>query len=159
MLNDTYTYRRAKKTLFFVVVAVVCIAGVVTIFASRDAIARQMSAWKLVPQPDQLTELYFTSPTELPSTYLPGATQEVSFTVHNLEHQPMLYSYEIIQQNDVGAVSYVLAIGSFRLKHDGYHTETTTATYLDTGQKARIIVRLINQGQTVHYWVVKGGES
>lgn len=157
MLNDTHTYRRAKKTLFFVVIAVVCIAGVVTIFASRDAITRQMNVWKLVPQPDRLTEFYFTSPTKLPSTYLPGVSQDVSFTVHNLEHQPMLYSYEIIQQNDAGAASHVLATGSFRLNHDGYHDETTTVTYLDTGDKACIIVRLINQDQTLHYWVVKGG--
>lgn len=155
---DLHTYRHSKKTLLFVALAVLLVVATLTLTLARGPIVRAMNALYLLPQPEPLTELYFTSAADLPTTYLPGARQKVAFTVHNLEHQPMRYTYEILQQNEAGDVSSVLATGSFQLDQGAYREENPPITYLDNGVRSRILVRLMNQGQTLHYWVVKGGQ-
>lgn len=134
-------------------------------FASGAAV-RQLNAWKLLPQPERLSELYYENHTELPTSYAPGKPQTYSFTVHNLEGRNVDYSYTVTQQSQDGETTLTLAEGSFVVADNAWHTQNVTVTPQDAGARSQIITNLRipssgNQSafsnQSIHFWVKKEG--
>ena len=119
---------------------------------SRD-ITDQLNAWKLLPQPERLTELYFTQQNNLPSTYVPGQQQDVSFTVHDLEYAAIPYSYTIVEQDAAGDKSQMLSSGQFVLHQDQYEQLHINVTLQDVGANAKVVVRLTNVPESIDYLV------
>lgn len=145
------TNRRRFITMLSLVVAIVACAAVLSIF--HQGIYSQLNNWKLLPQPEHFSELYFTSPDTLPTTYLPGRSQHVFFTVHNMEYRTTNYPYQIIQTSQDGQQLEVLASGTFTLAQNQSHTQQLTITPIDLGTRSKITVELINQPQSISYWV------
>jgi hypothetical protein len=110
--------------------------------------------WELFKQPEALTELFFTSHTSLPRTYLPGETYTVSFTITNKEGHTVTYPYELIQEGGQGKT--LLKAGAVTLEDTHSHTEAVPVTYIDSGAEARITVSLPDQNQSLQYFVKKG---
>ena len=123
----------------------------------RSQIHNQLNAWKLLPRPERLTELYFTKPNNLPSTYSPGQTQTVSFTVHNLEYRTTTYSYTILEQNNAGTTIQTLSSGSFTLDQNQYQTPQIKVQIADAGTRAKIVVQLTNVHESIDYWLNRSG--
>lgn len=69
---------------FFVVSAIM--------LANKSAVAKQLDDWMLLPRQQRFTELYFADMTKLPSA---AGAQTLTFTIHNVEHQDITYTYKI----------------------------------------------------------------
>jgi uncharacterized membrane protein len=136
-------------------VGVIIIASLGVIFHS--AIDRQLHSWKLLPEPERLTELYFTDPNHLPKTYAPGQTQTVKFTVHNLEYRTTNYQYRIIETSQDGKQSQQLAGGEFTLPQNGYQKPAVNIPTVDLGANVKVEVRLVSQNESIDYLMKKEG--
>ena len=116
-----------------------------------------MHAWKLLPEPERLTELYFTDHTKLPTTYTPSEMQTVTFTVHNLEYRTTTYHYSITQASEDGSQTQELASGDFTLQQDKYQKASAPITLADFGPRSKVAVTLTNTKESISYWLTKGG--
>lgn len=139
-----------------------CLITAVIIFASLQApaIKRQLDNWKLLPQPERLTELYFENHTSLPKTYSVGTVQSFKFTVHNLEYRTEQYSYQIIQRSADGQQSQILSSGTFNLAHGKSRTTSSDVTTVDLGPRDQIITTIHtpeNINESIDYLITKVG--
>jgi uncharacterized membrane protein len=116
-----------------------------------------MRSWKLLPEPERLTELYFTHPNSLPSTYAPGQAQTVSFTVHNLEYQTMTYHYQIVEESQDSSTAQTLNSGSFTLDQNAYQNEAVNIVTTDIGPHAKVEVKLMNVNESIDYLMDRSG--
>lgn len=143
-----------KKLLIYIASGIAGTALICGFVVARPAIARQMHAWKVLPEPEKLTELYFTDHLSLPTTYMPTETQTVTFTVHNLEYSSIRYAYTITQSSEDGQTAIDLKSGEFSLDHDHFQNESVAVTLGDTGPRSKISITL-ESGEAIHYWVNK----
>ena len=117
----------------------------------RSDIHKQLNNWKLLPQPEKLTELYFTNPNSLPTKYSPEQTQTVSFTAHNLEYQTVDYNYKIVESSQTNNQSQTLVSGNFTLSQNGYEKKSVNITTADLGSNVKVEVDLINVNESIDY--------
>lgn len=127
----------------------------VLVLVFQTPLKRQLHAWKLLPEPERLTELYFDKHTTLPATYRPGVTQHFSFTVHNLEYQTFTYSYQVIEQTEAGDHKAALSSGSFTLSQGEYRSVPINANLTDLGKRAKVVISLEPVNESIDYWVNK----
>ncbi len=137
----------------FIVYAPLAVITIAVCVVAHSAIARQLNEWKLLPQPERFTELYFTHPASLPATYTPGQTQTIAFTAHNLEHRTTTYSYTIT------ANGTKLSNGTFILAENQTRQVADTVTLPPLGNRAEITVTLTNVHTSIDYWVNVGTEA
>src|SRR5579862_8331355 len=75
--------------------------SIALIEVNKQQIIDQLNKWKLLPQPETFTELYFNNSTNLPSYVKQNQQIKFAFTVHNLEYKTYTYPYEIyLEQNN-----------------------------------------------------------
>jgi hypothetical protein len=105
-------------------------------------------------QPERLTELYFAVPEQLITNAKPGQKLPVSFAVHNLEAQDMIYAYRITLTDDHGTTS----LGNQHLPLLSGQTRTTSQIItVPPGQgKLQISIELPQQSQAIHFWIDRG---
>ncbi len=127
---------------------------------NRAAIAEQLQDWQLTPQPERLTELYFTDHTNLPKTLKTGVLEKIAFTVHNSEHQNVTYHYKLVAVTTNPDAEQTLADGTFNLEHDGVHSGSADFTVPNLGPQLSIQLHLYYtskdpaiQTQSIDYWV------
>ena len=116
-----------------------------------------MRSWKLLPEPERLTELYFTHPNSLPASYVPGQQQTVRFTVHNLEYATTDYHYVIVETNQDGSQSQTLASSSFTLPQNGYKKAAVNISTVDLGSHVKLEVDLKNVNESIDYLLERSG--
>jgi hypothetical protein len=144
--------KRRNLTILGSVLAIGCLTIIITL--SSSAIDRQLHSWKLLPEPERLTELYFTDHAALPTSYSPGATQTVSFTVHNLEYRTTSYHFVISQRSQTGKQTLGLASGNFTLKQNQYSNQKITVSLGDL-DRSQVIVSLTPGNENINYWVTR----
>lgn len=156
-------YRKAG-IYFFIFLSLMVIGGA---YVQRQAIYDQLYAWKLIPRPERLTELYFANHQQLPSVYSPGEQQQVTFTVRNLEHRPTSYSYAVMQEGADARPAKLLASGTFKLQHDEQKTVTGHIPFDDFGPRSKVSVTITYQGiafgednptvqqQSIYFWTTR----
>ena len=123
----------------------------------QGAINRQLHSWKVLPEPERLTELYFADPNHLPASYAPGQTQTVAFTVHNLEYRTTTYHYVISAAPTGQTGGQALTSGSFTLPQGSSKTSVVNVIVPDTGSRATVSVNLEGQNESIDYLVGKEG--
>lgn len=123
----------------------------------HTAIDRQLRSWKLLPEPERLTELYFTDPNNLPKSYTPGQPQAVKFTVHNLEYRTTHYRYKITETSQDGMQSQQLADGSFTMTQNSYHKTSVNISTADLGSSVKVEVELVNVKENIDYLLERRG--
>jgi uncharacterized membrane protein len=144
------------KAKTYVVLAVI-VALTVGIVLLAPSIKRQLNDWKLLPQPERLTELYFTHPNSLPSNYTASQAQAVDFTVHNLEYRTETYSYTIVEATEPGQTGVTLARGNFTLKQGDYKKVTERIILQPLASRVNVDVNLTNVNESVDYWLTRQG--
>ena len=116
-----------------------------------------MRRWKLLPEPERLTELYFTHPNSLPTKYTPGQQQTVAFTVHNLEYRTTTYHYQVTEQAQDGTSTQTLTSGSFTLTQNQFRSNALNITLTDLSQHVKVEVRLVNVNESIDYLLGRNG--
>jgi len=118
--NEGFVITRPHK-IAYLLIAVCCLVGVSgALFVYRVPIIAQLSDWRLLPEPERVTELSFADYATLPKSLVAGSQFTIAFTVHNLEHQKTVYHYKLIATSDQG-VEQGLGDGTFMLNHDDVH--------------------------------------
>jgi hypothetical protein len=158
--------------LFPAAAALLVLIAVLAIF-NMGAINRQLHSWKVLPEPERLTELYYENHTKLPIAYTPDAAQSFAFTVHNLEYATTDYMYQVTQSSEDGTQTKELANGSFTLAQNLYHTQQITIAPVDLGPRSKVETVIAHQkpsqvaadkngnrqtaleSESIHYWVNK----
>ncbi|PLS81292.1 hypothetical protein CYG49_02480 [Candidatus Saccharibacteria bacterium] len=144
-----------NKTRLLTVVAIIAGILLLHLLITSPAVTRQLNEWKLLPQPEEFVELYFTNPNNLPATYAPGQQQTVAFTLHNVSQQPKNLQYVILQQDEAKTISQPLVQQQLTLRPDQTREITHAITPVEAGPRSSISIQLINQNQSIHYWVKK----
>jgi hypothetical protein len=121
---------------------------------SMPAIERQLSAWKLLPGSQSLTELYFTDPKHLPSQYEPGQALLAKFVIGNHNVPSGTFHYTITESNTELTSTKDIASGTVYVKHDATAEITKPVTPLELGSQVYISVEVNNV--TIGYWVTQG---
>ncbi len=140
-----------------ITVALIAISALL-IFINNGSIKNQLNEWKLLPQPERLTELYFNDHAKLATTYTPDAPQSFGFTVHNLEYRQTEYNYVVEAISEDGSQRQPLAQSSLELAQDGYRSINISFVPQDLGKRVKIQVTLTYRSdkpvtESVHYWV------
>jgi hypothetical protein len=113
--------------------------------ANRSTIKSQLDAWKLLPGPERLTEVYFSRPSSLSATYTPGTVQNVAFTLDNLEYRTTTYNYRIVQ-TATGKPDQTLGDGSISLPEAQTKSFAVPVTPVNLGANSAIEVEITFQG-------------
>ncbi|HEV2412373.1 MAG TPA: hypothetical protein VGS28_01045 [Candidatus Saccharimonadales bacterium] len=144
------------RTILYVSVCIVFLAVASFGVLDREHIRNQLNDWKLLPQPERLTELYFSNPNSLPSTYKANQTQNIAFTTHNLEYHREDYHYTI---TETGAdhKSSVLGSGAFELAQNQYEHKSQPVSLTDLGSRVQVTISLTNFNESVDYLLNRSG--
>jgi hypothetical protein len=127
----------------------------IVLLLNFGAMKRQLHDWKLLPEPQTLTELSFTYPNKLPGAYTPSRSQRVSFTVHDDEYATIDYRYQIIEETSNSAQQQVLHAGSFVLRQGQSEYPTVNVSLVDMGKKVQLEVILSPVGESINYRMTK----
>jgi hypothetical protein len=142
-----------RQSILYALLGVIIIGLISFGVTYAHGIKDQLNDWKLLPQPERLTELYFAKPNNLPSTYIPGVSQTFGFTVHNLEYRNTDYTYQVVEENQADTQTVTLQQGSFWLRQNHYKTVTENVALSDLGSRVKIVVNLSNVNESIDYWV------
>ena len=138
--------------------------GIGAVFLGHAAFAKEMDNLQVTPRPQGVTELYFTNYRRLPASLKAGGTQQVSFTVHNLQHQTTTYHYRIVAKPTEGTV-HPLSQGTFALLNN--QSQATQQTIIIPKIPGRMAIEVdvdyiappfgsstpSAQKQSIRYWV------
>jgi len=143
----------------YILIGIVIVGGILIGTLEAQPIKNQLNAWKLLPQPERLTELYYDHSANLPASYTPGRPQSVSFTVHNLEYQSLTYHYSVTATPDGSTTATPLTSGTLKLAQNQYATVPLTITVPDLGPRVQVAIKLtstsLNVNETIDYWVTR----
>jgi uncharacterized membrane protein len=137
-----------------IIVVVVIVIGAIF---SAPSTKRLLNDWKLLPEPERLTELYFTHPNKLPTTYTAGQEQVIAFTVHNLEYRTTNYHYVIAEQSQSGGSTSTLTSGSFTLRQGQYKSPVLNIPLTDMGSGVKVSIDLTSQNESIDYLLSRSG--
>lgn len=137
-----------------VTLLVVAIAAAVAVFAyaDRSAIAAQMNAWQLLPQPERFTELYFNNYLQLPKTAVARKAFSFSFTIHNLEGAPTTYPYQVYFEYPNGNQA-VFEDGSVTVPDGATSSIPVAYQFPASDLVGQVVVELTSLGQKIDFIV------
>jgi hypothetical protein len=130
-----------------------------------------MNTWQLSPRPQAVTELYFTHYQQLPTQLDAEAKQDVTFTIHNLEHRTTTYHYKLVAMSTDVRTERLLATGVVTLEHDKTRVTSRTVVVPTLATRIAIKVSLEYEGlafgsdtpslqtQSIHYWATVNNPS
>lgn len=150
------TFRTSLKNhhrlLMSICIAALCLSGGVMY---KSAIWSRLNAWKLVPQPELITELYFADSRTLPRTYVPEQPQIVTFFIHNLEGKAMRYTYLAEASRQDGSGTVEVARNTVEVPDVGSRAVPLEFKLPDLGPRARVNITLAGMPQAIHFWLTK----
>ncbi len=161
----------ARRLMYGLVFCGVLSAGIAFTLLNKSVLAGHLHAWKLLPRPERLTELYFADHEHLPVTLGLADKQTVNFVVNNLEHETVDYTYTIFARSGANGQEAALDTGHVKLDHAASQTITRTITPPQLGRRLAIGVRLAHdepsvggdtakpKTQSIHYWVTVPGKA
>ncbi len=120
-------------------------------FFNKQYIIDKLNQYKLLPQPEPFTELYFEDHLKLPQVYKTNANNSFRFTVHNLEYKTYTYDYYI--KAIASDSARIISKGSFTLKNDESKTIKERISTEEANQRTKILIDLDNKKQSIHFWV------
>jgi hypothetical protein len=140
---------RSKSFALFAVLALII---VLVTALNLDVINRQLHAWKLLPQPQNVTELYFTDHRKLPASYTPGETQQVAFSIRNNSDRDVTYTYVVNEQSEDGKQYREVTRRAILVPRNSTQSIDIPVVRTDFGDRARVGIFIANSNQTINYW-------
>lgn len=143
------------KNFFLIATLITFIFGALFIaYQYKSEIYARLNEWKLIPQKESFTELYFENHLNLPKYIITGRKMDFSFTIHNLEGQAMNYPYAVYFVSDEGRITTINS--SVATSSDGeYKTIPVEYTLNTLAPSGAIYVELSRKKQDIHFMVTK----
>jgi len=99
-------------------------------------------------RPERLTELFFTDPSQLPTTFVDAQSLSVRFVIRNHEGHLETYHYRVYANTTPKAPVRTASIA------DGqYQTIGATVTMPTGSDRVQVVVELVDLHQSIHFWV------
>jgi len=132
--------------------AVLVVGGIALAYLAGTSFARaQLTALKLIPEPERYTELYFNHTASLPTA---GTSVTFSFSIHNVTGQTKVYPYEIMLIGPTGN-DEVLESGATSTTA-GQIADIPVTVHVPLGTaNSQIAVELPQQAQSIDFWLGK----
>ena len=156
MNNNKHFHWKAFGYIIFVVIIFVACLTIASSPLLRSATGNFFRL-STTHQPERLTELYFTNPSNLPESYSAYGANQVLFTIHNNEDHPVTYRYRIYN----ATAPNESIIQTVTLSERSYRSVVGSVDHLpalDFGHQLEIIIELIDQKQTIDFWVSRAPE-
>jgi len=116
----------------------------------KNYIVKVLNQYKLLPQPEPFTELYFEDHLKLPKLHKINEPYSFKFTVHNLENKDFTYNYLVTATASDSAS--ILDKGKFSLKSDQSKTFKENFRIRLPYQKVKFNIDLPNKNQSIHFY-------
>ena len=144
----------AKKNKIYPIFAVAIVCGIalgVAIFNSQPIID-QLRRWDVLPEADNVTELYFAKPTYLPDTYSPSQPVNFDFVVSNRTSASQSYTYNVVgvPEHSMRADSFIKS--SVDIPPGQQITQSVALPVAQQG-RVKIEVSIPDLNQSIHFWV------
>lgn len=119
----------------------------------RDYLYNVMNRLKLIPQPEQFTELYFDDTPLLPKEIDNNALNSFSFTVHNMEGVTTSYPYNVSFLYSSGR-RVIIESSTVTLVNNASTTVVVPRTYNhQSNDKGRVVVELTSLNQSIDFLI------
>ena len=154
-----------SRPVFSIVLCCLLALGFIAYASYSSVIAEQLTNWKVLPQPERVTELSFLHYDQLPDRFRDGDIQTFSFRVHNLEHRSTTYHFTVMAI--AAEQQQLLSSGSLTLPNNAAHDITQTVVVPALNRRVQVEVRLRYEGigrgqdkptsqtQAIRYWLDK----
>lgn len=122
-----------------VVISSIAVAVFLTTLSAMYArpLLESLNIW---PQPDPITELYFTEPAKLPAAFTAGEELALDVSLRNLENSPTQYDLSIEQVDSQSNSKTPLTTSSFSLDHSQQTRRTIPIKPADIPGASQFIV-------------------
>lgn len=121
------------------------------VIAYNGAIKDFLHFYHLLPEPENLTELYFEDHLNLPNKIAIGEEHKFRFTIHNLENRVMNYEYKVTGTDDMA--EWNITTGNAEMKHDEYKSIDVTYLIATASGRVKIAVTLPELNQLISFWL------
>ena len=143
-------FKRISKLLAISFVVSGAVTLMIVGFGYKSEIITVMAQNHLLPEPENLTELYFENHNDLPKSITSGQKYEFTFTIHNLENKDMDYPYVVFLRTDEKKI--ILDEKSVNLKNGEFKMIKEELGSLKNS-KMKITVELVNRNQQIDFWM------
>lgn len=145
-----------RKQIFKLALLLIGVALVVNILIfleiNQEFVHNELIALDLIPKPETMTELYFASNANLPSTVTDNQTISFSFVIHNLEMSTYQYAYSI-SVDDTNGTKRIVDSGYVLVKNDQYYVKNEKFNLTKALGRQEVVVELTNKQQSIDFWV------
>lgn len=118
---------------------------------NKQQLINQLNNWRLLPEPESYTELYFNNGSSLPSKIGLRTKPKFSFVIHNEENKTTTYVYEVLLVNPRG--KSIISKKSISLYQGQYITINEAFSVNNPIKREEVIVKLVNFNQQIDFWI------
>lgn len=130
-----------RKTVIVILVLAIVLVGAFLLYHQKSAVYAGLNSLKLIPQPEQFTELYFENSSALPRATVAKQPISFSFGIHNVEGTSTVYPYEVYFEYPDGS-KVNLAAGTVTLPSDASTTISVSHTFSSSNLTGEVVVNL-----------------
>lgn len=143
------SYKKYTRVIRNSLIAVFIGGFLLFAYQERTKIYPEMDTLKLIPQQERFTELYFENHTHLPTEVSANTPFTVSFVIHNLEGEDMIYPYNVYVKDSYGTTT--LESASVMVKDAAYKTITEKYNLKSVNSQKTLFVELPSKHQELHF--------
>ena len=116
---------------------------------NRASIYSELVTLDLIPEPEKMTELYFSNHTYLPGTATSNQEISFAFVIHNVETTDYQYVYEV--SVNANGTKHIVDSGKVLVKNDQYYVKTERFHLLKVPGSQEVVVELTNKRQSIDF--------
>ena len=135
---------KSRTTTILLFILFVILAASFFLYQDKSAVYAELNSLKLIPQPEQFTELYFENSSNLPRSTVAKQPITFSFGIHNVEYATTTYPYEVYFEYPDGSQVDITS-GIVTLPNDASTTIPVSYTFSASNLTGMIVVNLPSQ--------------
>jgi hypothetical protein len=141
------------KHNFVAIFMILIVLASLVAYSQRSRLNELLHDWKLIPEKETFTELYFDNHLSLPKTFIAGHPEIFSFVIHNLEGRAMDYPYLVFIKTDKGRKK----IEDYSVHINDGESRTVYISFMpeETVNSGSVVVSLEGLKQDIHFLIGK----
>ena len=144
-------YLKRRLVALSIIITITALIGSLVLLLRSQGDAAYGMTRLIREEPQRYTELYFDDHLQLPTVVAPHEKQSFQFTIRNVEHAPMKYTYEVSASTP--DERRVLAQKELSLESDQAITIKQDFILDRPYDRVRLDVTLLDTGQAIAFWL------